>query len=162
MSELVYLETSIISYLAARPARDVIVAGRQQLTHEWWRRHASSFDLVVSELVRVECADGDPEAAARRTAFLESLRSLAITREAEALSESLLRGAALPLNARADALHIAIAATQGVTFLLTWNSAHIANAQKRPVVDRVCRLAGFEPPILCTPDELMETEVPSV
>ncbi len=155
MAALVYLETSIISYLTAWPSRDLIVAGRQQLTHEWWNRRRSSFEVVVSELVHLECADGDPAAAARRATFLAALRSLETTAEAEMLALDLLKGAALPSKARADALHIAIAATQGVSYLLTWNSAHIANAEKRPLVETVCRLSGYEAPILCTPDELM-------
>ncbi|MEA2600343.1 MAG: hypothetical protein QOF89_1335 [Acidobacteriota bacterium] len=158
MAALVYLETSVISYLTALPSRDVIVAGRQQLTHEWWLRRRGTFEVVVSELVHLECADGDPVAAARRASFLAELRSLDITPEAEVLATALLQGAALPAKARADALHIAIAATQGVSYLVTWNSAHIANAEKRPVVEIVCRRAGYEPPILCTPDELMGEE----
>src|SRR5436305_2120092 len=125
MAPLVYLETSIVSYLTAWPSRDLIVAGRQQLTHEWWSRRRSSFEVVVSSAA------------------------------AEMLALALLKGAALPAQARADALHIAIAATQGVSYLLTWKSAHIANAEKRPLVEAVCRLAGYEAPILCTPDELM-------
>lgn len=155
MAPLVYIETSVISYLTAWPSRDVIVAGRQQLTHEWRSRRRSSFEVVVSELVHLECAEGDPAAAGRRTDFLADLRSLDITPEAEILALELLKGAALPSKARADALHIAIAATQGVSYLLTWNSAHIANAEKRPLVESACRLAGYEAPILCTPDELM-------
>ncbi|HXU29751.1 MAG TPA: type II toxin-antitoxin system VapC family toxin [Thermoanaerobaculia bacterium] len=158
MAVLVYLETSVISYITARPSRDLIVAGRQQLTHEWWRRRRSSFEVVVSELVHLECSDGDPLAAARRADFLAELRSLATTPEAEVLALALLRDAALPSKARADALHIAIAATQGVSYLLTWNSAHIANAEKRPLVEAACRAAGYEAPILCTPDELMGEE----
>jgi len=157
MAALVHLETSVISYLTAWPSRDVIVAGRQQLTHEWWLRRRSSFEVVVSELVHLECADGDPADAARRADFLAVL-SLETTPEAEMLALELLKGAALPSKARADALHIAIAATQGVSYLLTWNSAHIANAEKRPLVEAVCRRAGYEAPILCTPDELMGEE----
>jgi hypothetical protein len=111
MAVLVYLETSVISYLTAWPSRDVIVAGRQQLTHEWWSRRRGFFDVVVSELVHLECADGDPVAAARRADFLVALRSLDISSEAEALALALLKGAALPAKARADALHIAIAAS---------------------------------------------------
>jgi predicted nucleic acid-binding protein len=158
MAALVYLETSIISYLTAWPSRDVIVAGRQRLTHEWWLRRRTSFEVVVSELVHLECADGDPVAAARRADFLADLRSLETSAEAERLALALLEGAALPSKARADALHIAIAATQGVSYLLTWNSAHIANAEKRPLVEAVCRRTGYEAPILCTPDELMGEE----
>ena len=158
MAELVYLETSIISYLTALPSRDVIVAGRQQLTWEWWQRRRGAFDVVVSELVHLESADGDPEAAARRARALAELRSVEIAPEAEVLAAALLQGAALPMKARADALHIAIAATQGVSYLLTWNSAHIANAERRPLVEAVCRAAGYEPPIICTPDELMGEE----
>lgn len=47
----VYVETGIISYLTARPSRDLIVAGHQQLTHEWWQDRRPQFELFVSELV---------------------------------------------------------------------------------------------------------------
>ena len=116
----------------------------------------------MSELVHLESADGNPDAAARRAEALAGLRSVEIAPEAEVLAAALLQGAALPMKARADALHIAIAATQGVSYLLTWNSAHIANAERRPLVEAVCRDAGYEPPIICTPDELMGEESPHV
>ena len=58
----------------------------------------------------------------------------------------------------AVALHISTAACHGVEYLLTWNSKHIANAEYRPRVERICRNAGYEPPVLCTPDELMGGE----
>ena len=112
--------------------------------------------------MHLESAEGDPDAAARRAKALAELRSVEIAPEAEALAAALLQGAALPMKARADALHIAIAATQGVSYLLTWNSAHIANAERRPLVEAVCRAAGYEPPIICTPDELMGEESPHV
>ena len=65
----VYVETSIISYLAARPSRDLIVAARQQLTHTWWRERRPAFDLCVSQIVLDEILAGDPEAAGRRVAL---------------------------------------------------------------------------------------------
>lgn len=158
MKPVVYLETSIISYLAARPSRDLITAGRQQVTHQWWERRAGDFERVVSELVHLECAAGDREAASRRGSILRGLPTLDVTPLAETLAEEILRGAGLPAKARADALHIAIAAAQGVHFLLTWNSAHIANAERRPRVEKICREVGYEPPVLCTPDELLGEE----
>ena len=158
MAQSVYLETSIISYLAARPSRDLVVAAHQQITHRWWETRRGDFEVVVSELVHLECAAGDPEAASRRAGILEGIETLDITPLAESLADEILRGAGLPVSARADALHIAIAASQGVDYLMTWNVTHIANAECRPLVERACRTAGYEPPVVCTPDELLGEE----
>ncbi len=158
MVPTIYLETSIISYLAAQPSRDLITAARQQLTHEWWDRRRNAFHLFVSELVLVETSRGDVEAAARRLTWVDGIEVVDISPLAEDIADQILRHARLPQQARADALHIAIAAAQGLDYLMTWNATHIANALIRPRVERVCRSLGFEPPVLCTPDELMAGE----
>lgn len=147
-----YVETSVISYLAAWPSRDVIVFGHQQTTHEWWALHRSRFSLHVSALV---LRDGDPHAVADRLAVLEGIPSLEIKPQTTALAQQLLAEGSLPRKAAADALHIAIAATHGINYLLTWNCRHIANAEMRPLIERVCRNEGFTSPLLCTPEELM-------
>ena len=149
------METSIISYLAARPSRDLITAAHQQVTHTWWRERRSDFDLYVSQAVLDEAASGDPEAAMRRAELLAELPILDITPDAAELAAALSERVPLPPRAAADAAHIAIAAYHGIDFLLTWNSAHIANAELRPRIEEACRHRGFRPPVLCTPDELM-------
>lgn len=160
MPPRVYIETSVISYLAARPSRDLITAARQQITHEWWRRRRPQFEVVVSQLVLTEARAGDPEAAARRATVLSDLPLLDVSPAAVVLARRLVEEARLPLQAAADALHIATAACHGVDYLLTWNAAHIANAERRPRVERTCRAHGYEPPVLCTPDELIGEESP--
>jgi len=155
MAGAVYLETSILSYLAARPSRDLVSAARQQLTHDWWGRRRSQFSVCISELVIAELRAGDAAAAEKRLQLVEGIDVLAITDEVTVLAQYLAREAGLPPKAAADALHIAIAAYHGVDYLLTWNSAHIANAELRPRVETLCRARGVEPPVLCTPDELM-------
>ncbi|HAM59572.1 MAG TPA: DNA-binding protein [Candidatus Rokubacteria bacterium] len=155
MRSAVYVETSIISYLAARPSRDLIVAARQQVTHTWWRDRRPLFDLYVSQVVLDEVRAGDPEAAERRVALLAGLPVLDITPEVAEVAAALIARVPLPPRAGADAAHIAVAAYHGIDFLLTWNSAHIANAELRPRVEQVCRESGYRPPGLCTPDELM-------
>jgi predicted nucleic acid-binding protein len=157
MAQAVYLETSIISYLAARPSRDIIVAARQQLTQEWWQRRRPEFEIYVSELVLAEIQAGDPEAAQKRRAFVDGIALLEISDQATELAEFIIRNAGLPEKAAADALHIAIAACHGMHYLLTWNAAHIANAEFRPRVEALCRDRDYNPPVLCTPDELMGT-----
>ena len=158
MPPRVYVETSVISYLAARPSRDLITAARQQITHEWWRRRRPQFEVFVSQLVLDEARAGDPEAAARRAQLLANLPLVDITPAAVGLARRLIEAVALPQQAAADALHVATAARHGMDYLLTWNAAHIANAEYRPRVERTCRAHGYEPPVLCTPDELMGEE----
>ena len=151
----VYVETSIISYLAARPSRDLITAAHQQVTHTWWQERRPEFDLYASQVVLDEAAAGDPEAATRRAGLLAELPLLDITAEVAELAAALIERVPLPARAGADAAHIAIAAYHRIDFLLTWNSAHIANAEMRPRIEQVCRESGFPAPALCTPDELM-------
>lgn len=155
----VYVETSIVSYLTARPARDIVVAGRQQATRDWWETARTRFDLVMSQLVREEAAIGDPEASRARLAALAPLTTLAAPLEARELARRLVDAGAVPERAARDAMHVSIAAVHNVEFLVTWNFRHIANAVSRPRIESVCRLAGVGPPVLCTPEELVEVEV---
>jgi predicted nucleic acid-binding protein len=157
MAQRVYIETTFISYLTARPSRDIVLAGHQQVTHEWWDARRGSYELCVSQLVLGESAAGDPQAAQERLAILQVMTFLETTPAAFALAKELVRAGALPTKARDDALHIAVAATQGVPYLLTWNCRHMANAAMRPLIESVCASKGFKAPILCTPEELLET-----
>jgi hypothetical protein len=131
----------------------LVRAAHQQITREWWERR-ERFDLHSSRLVVQECQAGDAEAAALRLAALAGIPLLEQEAEAASLSEALLRGVPLPERAVSDALHIATAAVHGMQYLLTWNCTHIANVTLRPRIEAVCRSAGFEPPLICTPEEL--------
>ena len=157
MKPRVYLETTIPSYLTAWPSRDIVRAAEQEVTRTWWQARAS-FELYVSELVVDEVAGGDSEAAARRLEAIAGIQLVGMTPEAEALGAELVRRAALPQRAAIDALHIALAAVHGMHYLLTWNCKHIANAMMRSRIEEICRAEGFEPPIICTPMELLEEE----
>jgi predicted nucleic acid-binding protein len=154
----VYLETSVISYLTARPSRDIVVAGHQQTTRDWWQTRRNSFDVYVSELVLREARGGNPQAAAERLAILQTLELVEVSPEALTLANQLVTEAAIPQKAIADALHVATAVTSGIDFLLTWNCKHIANATMRGKIERICRTNGYEPSIICTPEELMEDD----
>ena len=152
----VYIETSVVSYLTARLSRDVIVLGNQLATRAWWENAAEVYNLVTSDLVIWEARQGHPEAARRRLAELEDLPLLEISDEAEALSSKLVRENAMPRRAARDATHVSLAVVNGAEFLATWNSRHIANPMTMLRINDVCRDAGFEPVIICTPSQLME------
>lgn len=152
----VYLETSVVSYLVGRLSRDVVVLGNQELTREWWTNRRVEYDLFISEIVIGEAAIGDPELARQRLRIAEDLFLLGVTEEAERLAPLLLKVAGLAANAATDALHMAVAAVHGMDYLLSWNCSHIANATIRRAIEKQCRASGYEPPVICTPQELVE------
>ena len=156
MKPRVYIETSVISYLTARPSNDFRAMSNQNVTLEWWELERLKFELVISEFVIAEASLGHPEAAQRRLAALAGLVELQATQAVKALGRELVTRNALPAVAEIDALHVAIAAVNGIEYLLTWNCTHIANAHTRPKIEATCRALGFEPPIICTPQELTE------
>lgn len=148
------METSVISYLTARSARDVVVLAHQQLTREWWDTARHEYELYSSEIVFAEAEKGDPTAARARLDVLRETQQLAASAVAEELVPILLRQAGLPTKALADMAHIALATVHGMQFLLTWNCKHIANANVLRAVARTCRERGYELPVICTPEEL--------
>ena len=152
----IYIETSVINYLTARPSRDIVIAGHQQTTQDWWEKQSVKFELFVSELVIQEAARGDPKAAQERLRILDSIEALTVTPEALQLAQILLEQATLPAKSDADALHISISVTSGIDYLLTWNCKHIANAITRKKIEMLCRQQNYEPSVICTPEELME------
>ena len=158
MSPTVYVETSVIGYLTSWPQQDVTVAGHQFMTRQWWLAATQRYDLFVSQLVVRECSDGDSDAAKDRLASIVGMPVLPITSDAEALAAALIRGLAVPDSQPNDALHIAVAAAHGVQYLVSWNFRHIVNASLRHAIERICRDARFDPPILCTPEELLEAD----
>ena len=155
MKPKAYIETSVISYLTARPSRDLITAAHQQLTIDWWEDRRTDFDLYVSQLVVREASAGDEIAARRRMEAIQQIPLLELNEEALILARSLVEDGPLPAKASEDALHIAVATVHGMDFLLTWNCKHIANAEMRNLIVEVCRSQGYEPAITCTPEELL-------
>jgi hypothetical protein len=154
----VYLETTVISYLTARPSRTVVGAAHQQLTIDWWEQRRHEFDLVVSELVLREAEAGDPEAAKRRLAVLAGIPRLALTDDAVSLATEFLQRRVLPSKAYEDGLHIALATVHDVDYLLTWNCAHIANPEIQAKLAEFLEERGLFLPFICTPEELLGGE----
>lgn len=144
-----------MSYLTARPARDLIAAAWQNATSTWWETQRLRFELYTSQLVVDEAEQGDHDAANRRLAVLSQLPHLAITDEVTVLAHALLKAGALPQTATGDALHVALAAYHEVDYLLTWNCRHIDNAEMKPLIRSVCAINGYQYPEICTPLELM-------
>lgn len=150
----VYLETSFISYLTNRLSRDIVTAGHQVITRDWWETRRDHFELFVSEVVKDEVAQGTREAAAARLAALEGIQLLDVTDTVINFAESLISNRIVPAKAATDALHIGLACVNETDYLLTWNCTHIANAQCFRAITAHCEDQGYVAPIICTPEEL--------
>jgi hypothetical protein len=150
-----YLETTILSYLCARPSREPLAIVRQDATAEWWNEFRVAYELRVSDIVVDECRAGDAETAALRLAAMHGIPRLAVTDEVRDLAQRVARATGIPARASADALHIAVASVHEVDYLLTWNMRHLANARLVLQVRAACIALGYRPPTICTPEELM-------
>jgi predicted nucleic acid-binding protein len=155
MKESIYLETTIISYYASRPNRDIVIAGHQQITKDFIDKSALQYDIFVSELVIEECKSGDKEAAILRLELLKTFNLLELNDAALSLAKSLISGKIVPNQYAEDALHIALATIHGMDYLVTWNCKHIANAHIRNKLEKAIRNHGYVLPVICTPEELM-------
>ncbi|NJK53220.1 MAG: type II toxin-antitoxin system VapC family toxin [Leptolyngbyaceae cyanobacterium SU_3_3] len=155
MSETVYIETSILGYLTARPSRDIVVAANIEVTREWWETRRSAFQLYSSQAVVKETSQGDTEIASRRLEIIRNLALLDLNQSVLDLAEQFLERSSLPSKADVDAVHIAAATVHGMDYLLTWNCKHIANAQIQRKLAEISLDLGYQLPILCTPYELL-------
>ena len=155
MSETVYIETSILGYLTARPSRDIVVAANIEVTKEWWNTRRGDFQLYSAQAVVKETSQGDVVIASQRLEILANLSLLDLNQAVLDLAEQFLERSNLPAKADIDAVHIAPATVHGMDYLLTWNCKHIANAQIQGKLAEISLDFGYELPILCTPYELL-------
>ena len=158
MKPKLYLETTVPSYLAARPSRDIVVAGHQEVTRQWWAAKRHEFDIFVSQFVLDEAGAGDTATAAARLNLLEGMPLLEITADVGRLARHLIESGVIPSKAATDAAHVAVSAVHGMEYLVTWNCAHLANARLTRRVFAACLELGFTCPTICTPEELLESE----
>ena len=153
----VYLETTIPSYLAAYPSRDLIIAAHQQITHEWWRTAKDRFDMYVSEAILAEIRSGDPEAVSRRLEIVEGLPVLELSEDVRFLAQHYEKELGLYGHAKADIPHFAFAVAHMMDYLVTWNCAHIANGEIiRRLINVNSKIDRFTP-VIVTPEEILES-----
>jgi predicted nucleic acid-binding protein len=152
----VYVETTVVSYLTARPSRDLIIAAHQQITREWWEKARQRFDLHVSAVVMDEISEGDPDAAEKRRNIVAGMRLLGRTPEVEDMKAEYANKLPIPDKALADCYHLALASWHGMDYLVSWNMKHLVNGDVILAVQEMNSARGIRTPLICTPEELTE------
>ena len=158
MRKRVYVETSVISYFVAQPSRDLMIAGHQEATRELWPRLAANLEPYISALVYQEAGRGDPGEARRRLDSINSFQMLDIDDECRALAEKVIDGRGIPAQYPEDALHVAVAAANGMDVIITWNFAHLNNPSTRMLIRQILENEGYQCPEICSPEELLEAD----
>jgi hypothetical protein len=152
----VYIETSIVSYLTAKPSRDLIVAGHQQITQEWWENMRPKVECFVSPFVIQEVSRGDKESAQRRLESISGFPVLELNEEIQKLAYRYYVAIKIPESALIDASHLAVATWHNMDYLLSWNSKHIVSGRVRKILEEINSSLNIHTPVMCTPEELME------
>ena len=152
----VYIETTVVNYLTARPSRDLIVAAHQQVTVEWWENELPKLEPFISPIVIEEVSRGDESASKVRLEKIVQFPVLEIIEEVRKLADLYFERIPIPDKARGDAFHLAIATFHGMDFLVSWNFSHILSARVRAVIQEINTIRGITTPVICTPEELME------
>lgn len=152
----VYVETTVVSYLTAKPGRDIMVAGHQEATREIWPELSAKYDTYISALMFEEAKRGDAYQAKKRLKAVEPFPMLGVDDEARSLAEKIIERHAIPPEYPEDALHIAVATVNGIEVIITWNFSHLNNPFTRRAVRRVVEDEGYACPEICSPEELME------
>lgn len=153
----IFVETTIPSYLVARPARDVVQMARQQTTRDWWERCRSQHELFTSQIVLEEAGAGDAALASARLELLAPLPLLEISEPVLNFARKIIAGGLLPSEADRDAAHVATATVHRLDALLSLNFRHLVNVSIQSRLRRLALREGYELPAICTPEELMET-----
>jgi len=156
MKPRLYIESSVISYYTARPSRDLIAAGHQQITQQWWSQQLSGYEPYISEVVREEISRGDPAAVELRLQAVKGVSLLVVTPDVTRLARKYYAALDLPDKARLDAIHLALAVQHGMDYLVSWNFTHIVGARPRGIIQKINYRLQMETPIICTPEELLD------
>ena len=147
----IYLETTIPSYLAAKPSNNLTNLYRQYLTRKWWDTMQDNFTIYTSIYTWRECSAGDSDAAQRRLDVLGSIQQIPITDEAETLAREYINLLSLQEKNKVDAFHLSICVINQIDYLLSWNCAHLGAASSN-IIAIYNHQHGLFAPILATPE----------
>jgi len=158
MKKHIYIETTVVSYLTSKPSRDLMVASHQEATRELWEKLSIKYKSFVSALVFQEAGKGDQNQAEMRLAAMANFPMIDIDDEAQSLAEKIIAKKGIPGEYPEDALHIAVAAVNGIDVIITWNFAHLNNPFTRKKIRMIVEAEGYSCPEICSPEELLEAE----
>mgnify|MGYP000980906191 CR=1 FL=1 len=134
--QTIYIESSVISVITAKPSVDYEKYVNQTVTWKFWDKSKGHFKKFISPPVLEEISRGDVSAVSARLELIKNIEILPLTEESILLAEKYIKVLGLPKKAEVDALHIAMASHYKIDYMLSWNMKHIVNSQNiRKLID---------------------------
>lgn len=158
MKPKIYIETSVVSYLVARISKNIVIAAHQASTSDFWHKLVD-YEPYISDIVMQEASNGDETQAIQRCQKIEHFPILRIDDDVKELARQFLDLQIIPEKCPEDALHIAVAASHGMDFIVTWNFKHINNPFIRSRIRQVVEENGWNCPEICSPEEFLGNEL---
>ena len=155
MKKLVYIESSVISYLTSKPSRDLIRAAYQKITRDWWDSELEKHECFISDFVIDEITKGDFQASEARLNAIQGFKKLGLNETVFELVKEYQKNLNIPERAQLDLYHLALSVGNGMDYVLSSNFKHIANAYVREKLTEINSLLGLRTPTICTPEELI-------
>lgn len=152
--QTIYIETSVISYFVADLSDNITVSAHQLATKRMWN-YLPSYDVYISDTVIEEASRGNAEQAEKRMLAMSDFTVLPIDDDVKALAKLFLLKQVIPESCPEDALHIAIAVTNNIEFIVTWNFKHINNPFVYKRIEKIIQDAGYNSLVICSPEEFI-------
>jgi len=153
-----YIETSVVSYLVSKPSKNIVVAAHQSSTWDFWKS-LQDYEVFISDIVIQEASKGDETLAKKRLQMVDTFQILKIDDEVKEIARSFLLNQAIPEKCPEDAVHIAVAAANGIDALVTWNFKHINNPFLKKKIRKLLEDIGWACPEICSPEEFLGDEI---
>ena len=150
----VYLDTSVISHLAADDTPE-----KQNDTRKLWKQlKQGKYEVVVSPVVYEELGRCEVDLEKRLLEYLDELDATYAeeTENTRVLADEYLNSGVLNQKSQNDCRHIAIASLYGCKYILSWNMKHFVKLRTIEMVQSINGKLGIIQPNILIPTMFLE------
>jgi predicted nucleic acid-binding protein len=144
----IYLDTTIISALFDKRTPE-----RMAQTRQFWEE-IDEYNVFISELVIDEIKGALKPLQNQMLETVKKFTILPIDNNSLELADIYTKNDIFPEKYSDDALHTALATTNQIGILLSWNFAHLVKLKTRRMVALINALHNYNPIEIITPPEL--------
>jgi predicted nucleic acid-binding protein len=148
MKTKIYLDTSVISALF-----DERTPERMAMTKAAWNKF-DDYEVYLSNTVLEELENASQPLRDKMLEAVSGFETLPVSETANNLANLYVEQGIFPEKYYDDALHVAVASTNQIGILLSWNFTHLVKVKTRRMVALVNAMENYMPVEIISPPEL--------